>query len=65
MERLARLRDLLKQKAAIDLELDTIKKQMNEESGLFKNPRKPRAKKQPDLPPEPVKVEAPKAAVKT
>ena len=43
MERVARLRELLKQKEAIDTELAAIKKQMNEESGLFKKPRKPRA----------------------
>jgi hypothetical protein len=62
MDRVARLRELLKQKEAIDTELVGIKKQMNEESGLFKKPRKPREKKQADPPPAPVKVEAPKAA---
>jgi hypothetical protein len=46
MERLARLRELLRQKAAIDTELGTIHKQLNEESGLFKKPRKPRVKKE-------------------
>lgn len=49
MERVARLRELLKQKAAIDTELDQIRKQLNEESDLFKKERKPRKKKQGDL----------------
>jgi hypothetical protein len=45
MERLDRLRELLKQKVAIDAELTVIHKQLNEESGLFKKPRKAREKK--------------------
>lgn len=45
MERTERLRALLKQKAEIDKELDTIELQLNEESDLFKTSRKPRAKK--------------------
>ncbi|MCW2114447.1 hypothetical protein [Bradyrhizobium elkanii] len=46
MERIERLRQLLKQKVDIEHELDAIHKQLNEESGLFKTQRKPRAKKQ-------------------
>lgn len=44
MERAARLRELLKQKGAIDTELDAIRKQVAEETALFKKPRKPRKK---------------------
>ena len=61
MERIARLRELLTQKEAIETELDTIQKQLNEESGLFKKPRLPRKKKQGDLPlTQPAKAEVPK-----
>ncbi len=45
-ERAARLRMLLKQKGDIDTELDGIRKQIAEETALFKKPRKPRAKKE-------------------
>jgi hypothetical protein len=45
MERVERLRQLLKQKEEIDRELAVIHKQLNEESGLFKKPRKAREKK--------------------
>ncbi|MCK1709724.1 MULTISPECIES: hypothetical protein [unclassified Bradyrhizobium] len=46
MERIERLRALLKQKADIERELDTIHKQLNEEAGLLKKNRKPRKKKE-------------------
>jgi hypothetical protein len=46
MERAVRLRELLKQKGAIDAELDAIRKQVAEETALFKKPRKPRANKE-------------------
>lgn len=46
MDRIVRLRELLKQKEAIDTELSGIRKQLNEEAGLFKKSRKPRKKKE-------------------
>jgi hypothetical protein len=47
--RLDRIRELLKQQGEINRELTELKKQLNEESGLFKKPRKPRQKKQGNL----------------
>lgn len=44
-----RLRELIKQKEAIDTELATIKKQLDEETSLLKKERKPRKKKQGEL----------------
>jgi hypothetical protein len=53
MERVEQLRQLLKQKEEIDRELAVIHKQLNEESGLFKKPRKPREKKSAATPVQP------------
>jgi hypothetical protein len=62
MDRLKRIGELMQQKTAIDGELKTLKDQIIQESAALKKPSKPRKKKQADLPLEPVKVEAPKAA---
>jgi hypothetical protein len=62
MDRLKRIGELMTQKTAIDGELKTLKDQIVQESAAFKKPRKPREKKQADLPLESVKVETPKPA---